>query len=520
MYMLLYILFGLALFGGGGVLLHNWSPPASDEQPAAEDKTASADPQGAQPGAPKTQVAPDDGKTQTSETGPAPAATAPSFDVVRIEKSGDGVIAGRAEPGWTVIVEAGEREVARARADKFGEWTVVFDEPLPPGEHSVGLRALSPGASRGLASEQHVSVSIAGDAGEDKTVVALSSPGEPTRILTPKEPAETAAPAAKSDTEAAPETAEQKPVVEPVPQAAKPEQAAPTPPAEPATPEVAVSFNAVDYEASEGSAGKLFLSGEASSGARVKLYLDNKRIGETVADADGRWMHRSDRALEPATSHKMRADAVQGDGQVTSRAEVAFTPPAEPEPQIRVAEKSKPRANEPEAPAEKSRTPLARSPVASEPPARPARPEVPVGETKPEVAAAPESTSRMQSAAPSEPKPSETVTAAREPEPAPAGEQKPEAAPSSAPSREKADDAPSEVASAPKAEEQKPDAGVSAVRGQKRSIVVRRGDTLWHIAERRYGAGIRYTAIYKDNRKQIRNPHWIYPGQEFSLPSN
>ena len=53
---------------------------------------------------------------------------------------------------------------------------------------------------------------------------------------------------------------------------------------------------------------------------------------------------------------------------------------------------------------------------------------------------------------------------------------------------------------------------------QKRSIVVRRGDTLWHIARRRYGRGIRYTAIYRNNRDQIRNPHLIYPGQEFRLP--
>ena len=54
---------------------------------------------------------------------------------------------------------------------------------------------------------------------------------------------------------------------------------------------------------------------------------------------------------------------------------------------------------------------------------------------------------------------------------------------------------------------------------QKRSIVVRRGDTLWHIAEHRYGQGIRYTAIYRNNRDQIRNPDLIYPGQEFRLPA-
>jgi nucleoid-associated protein YgaU len=52
----------------------------------------------------------------------------------------------------------------------------------------------------------------------------------------------------------------------------------------------------------------------------------------------------------------------------------------------------------------------------------------------------------------------------------------------------------------------------------KEAIVVKRGDTLWHIAEEHYGSGVRYTKIYRNNRDQIRNPHRIYPGQEFNLP--
>lgn len=51
-------------------------------------------------------------------------------------------------------------------------------------------------------------------------------------------------------------------------------------------------------------------------------------------------------------------------------------------------------------------------------------------------------------------------------------------------------------------------------------IIVKRGDTLWHIAEQFYGDGMHYTQIFRNNRNQIRNPHRIYPEQRFILPSD
>ncbi|MGB6428502.1 MAG: LysM peptidoglycan-binding domain-containing protein, partial [Methyloceanibacter sp.] len=48
---------------------------------------------------------------------------------------------------------------------------------------------------------------------------------------------------------------------------------------------------------------------------------------------------------------------------------------------------------------------------------------------------------------------------------------------------------------------------------------VQRGDTLWDIAEEFFGGGWRYRAIVRENRRKIRDPHWIYPDQEFRLPA-
>lgn len=50
------------------------------------------------------------------------------------------------------------------------------------------------------------------------------------------------------------------------------------------------------------------------------------------------------------------------------------------------------------------------------------------------------------------------------------------------------------------------------------AITVQPGNTLWAIAEGRYGEGIKYWTIFDANRDQIRDPHWIYPGQVFTLP--
>ena len=49
-------------------------------------------------------------------------------------------------------------------------------------------------------------------------------------------------------------------------------------------------------------------------------------------------------------------------------------------------------------------------------------------------------------------------------------------------------------------------------------VFVQPGNSLWRIARRTYGRGVRFTVIYDANRKQIRDPDLIYPGQIFVLP--
>lgn len=49
------------------------------------------------------------------------------------------------------------------------------------------------------------------------------------------------------------------------------------------------------------------------------------------------------------------------------------------------------------------------------------------------------------------------------------------------------------------------------------SYVVQRGDTLWKLAARYYGAGRFWTRIYQDNRDTIRSPHRLRVGQVLTI---
>lgn len=49
-------------------------------------------------------------------------------------------------------------------------------------------------------------------------------------------------------------------------------------------------------------------------------------------------------------------------------------------------------------------------------------------------------------------------------------------------------------------------------------VVVQPGNSLWRIARRVYGEGVRHTLIFDANQDQIRDPDLIYPGQIFVVP--
>jgi nucleoid-associated protein YgaU len=115
-----------------------------------------------------------------------------------------------------------------------------------------------------------------------------------------------------------------------------------------------------------------------------------------------------------------------------------------------------------------------------------------------------------------EPPKEEVAAAPAEPTPPPAPEAAPEAA---APEAATPQPEPEQEVAAAEEAKPAPEKRAQRKRHRPRVYTVRRGDTLWEIAEAYYGGGWHYRAIVRDNRRKIRNPHWIYPRQKFHIPA-
>lgn len=236
------------------------------------------------------------------ESQDAPAATSgPTFDVVRVEPSGETVIAGRAAPESEVTVTLDEDgTVGTARADRSGAWAIVAEQPLAPGSHEIGIEAKTPEGEKQLS---------------DNLVVVM-------------------VPEPKASTAPAPVGAEQPTARSDPPPEAEPDQvlAVLTPRVGGGASKVlpqgpqegiaagSLALDSVDYDGT----GRAILGGRATPGARMLVYLDNRPIGEAIAGDDGRWV------LSPASPileglHELRVDEVDSGGTVVARVETPFS---------------------------------------------------------------------------------------------------------------------------------------------------------------------------------------------------
>jgi nucleoid-associated protein YgaU len=233
---------------------------------------------------------------------PAPAASVdpsspmlppPQFDVVRVEPTGEAVIAGHTVPNAQVAVIANGKIIAEGKSDASGQFAFV-PPPLAPGEYGLSLR-LTPLSGPSVASDQTVAVSVPVK-GKGDVMVALAEPGKATVLL--------ADPTAKAQT----------PKAE-MPASAK--QAEETKPVTPGKPQVTIKTAEIVEP------GGFFATGNAAPGARLRLYLNASPLAEVRAGPDGRWSVKVGKGLVPG-HYAVRADEVEASGSVAARAEVPF----------------------------------------------------------------------------------------------------------------------------------------------------------------------------------------------------
>ena len=221
----------------------------------------------------------------TAPAQPAPSAATqvvpPSFDVVRINPTGDAVMAGRAAPNATVHIFDGDREIGKVTADARGEWVFVPPGPLPPGSRELSLSEHA--GDQDIRSDQVVVLAVpehgrdlAGQPANGATeplIVSTSRSGQgPGRILQ--------GPGAGGA-------------------------------------RLSLDLASID------NSGAVVLSGHAPPNATLQIYLDNKLLGRTTADAQGHWTLAPQEHVDIG-SYTLRLDELKDDGKVATRIELPF----------------------------------------------------------------------------------------------------------------------------------------------------------------------------------------------------
>ncbi|HXV28709.1 MAG TPA: LysM peptidoglycan-binding domain-containing protein [Sinorhizobium sp.] len=485
--------------------------------------------------------APEAGNAVPGAADPATNWTVPGFDVLRVEPDGSTVIAGRAEPGTKLEILSGNTVVGTADVTAAGDFAAVFDEPLAAGDHQLTLRSVGAGGAS-KTSEEVATISVPKEPG-GQLLAMVSKAGKASRlIMTPKAEATPAEAAAATQAGGA--------------------DGVPAVPAKPnALPGLQVT--AVEIE------GKtMFVAGSAKPGALVRIYSDDKLLGEVKADDKGHFVVDGSIDLSVG-SHIIRADMMNEDAtKVAMRAAVPFDRPAGAQVAAIASASSDAAATgldglkteagkalallkglfaegkQPSAEqlaAARSATEFALQSLAEFKPADDSDPALVTAASEASKAAA-EALTLLKSS----PQDSASVVAALNkvegvigpalPRQAASGtasaaSAKPKAEPEAEttsvaepPKVEKAEGAVAEpatseiAASTPAAEEQPATIQQAPLQESKTSVIIRRGDTLWQISRRVYGAGVRYTTIYLANRAQIENPDLIQPGQVFGVP--
>ncbi len=267
------------------------SQAATPSQAAAPQAAAPSAPATATASPPAAMVAPRPAPPLASPVPPLPAIVMPSFDVVRVAPNGSAVIAGRAAPGARVTVKDGEKDLGTAVADGRGEWVLLPSAPLTPGGRTLSLAAKL-GEGPAVASEREV-VLVVPERQKDIAGQPAAQPGQSLALSVPRIEG------------AGPSTVLQAPPAQ-------------RPPAVAPAPQGQVTVDVIDYD----KAGRVIFSGKAQPEGDVRIYLDNRLVGEAPSGA-APWRLTPEAEVPPG-NYTLRADLLGAGGRVVARVELPF----------------------------------------------------------------------------------------------------------------------------------------------------------------------------------------------------
>jgi nucleoid-associated protein YgaU len=484
------------------------TPPVQPAASAPEAATSEPVPP-ADAGKNIAMIAPDAALPAPETAAPAPppgTPGAPTFDVVRVEPSGETVVAGEAEPKATVEVLDGQTAIASVEADSSGAWALSLDKPLAPGSHDLALRTTSPDKKTQILSDQRVAVSVP-EAGSKDVLVVVNTPNGASRVIeVPSSAPEQGPQVASNAADQEQQVASNAPA--PQPPSAPPSVTAPAEPPADAAPTVATVETPAPSAENEVSATEPpapeseVASAEAppSAAASEAASPPAEPSAAAVATAESPVQAEPQIGVEPAPA---------AEAPITTEPPVVAEPPVQAEPPVVAKAPEPPPPPEPKVvvsavEADTSGALYIAGTATTPQTVRVYLDDKPLGEAKP----SPSGTWLLQ--------------ATRD---LPVGTYSVRA--------DQLDDTGSVVARSEVPFDRevevavlKPSAAAGTDTGatlsgkmpEMETVIIKRGDNLWRIARGAWGKGVRWSTIYQANADQIRNPHWIYPGQVFVMP--
>jgi len=203
-------------------------------------------------------------------SGSASEGAPPRFDVVRVDRLGGVVVAGRATPGSTVTVRLAGVELAVVSVGANGQFVAIINAPASEAPQALQLESTLPEQETIAATEQIIVLPAPADAADATPALVRTTP-EAVELV--------------------------QPFIGDVSN---------------------VSLDSISYS----TVGAVVLTGRAQPGTAIRAYADTDLLGETVVGATGQW--RLDVPGLDAGIYILRIDEIDAEGKVTSRVESPF----------------------------------------------------------------------------------------------------------------------------------------------------------------------------------------------------